>query len=364
MQPIRHFALAVSLLVASAGASAQAPRLTEVASFPDEVTGVAVSEQGRVFVNFPRWNEDVAVSVAEVVDGRTRPFPNAEWNGWRNANKNTVTPGDHFVNVQSVVADGRGSLWVVDSGAPDAGFIVPGAPKLVRIDLATDRVTRVIRFDDTVAPQGSYMNDIRFSADGRTAFLSDSGARGAIVVVDLASGRARRVLDGDPSTQLDKAVTVTIDGRPLRRPDCRQPEFAADGIAVMPDGYLYWQALTGKTLYRAPTASLANARLSPAALASSVERVTGHRVADGLLATRDGRLLLTAPEDNAVHELTAGGTIATAIADPRLRWPDSMAEGPDGAIYVTSSRIQDNGWFKPGAQAALRTTLFRFARPR
>ena len=351
--------LAASLALIAAPVAAQTPRLTEVATFDDQVTGVAVSERGRVFVNFPRWNEDVAVSVAEVVNGRAVAFPNAEWNRWRNANKNAVTADDHFVNVQSVVADGRGGLWAVDSGAPNAEFVVPGAPKLVRIDLATNRVARVIALGADVAPQGSYMNDIRFSADGRTAFLTDSGARGALIVVDLAAGRARRVLDGHPSTQVERDVSVTIDGRPLRRPDGRQPEFAADGLAVMPDGYLYWQALTGKTLYRIATDALADARLTPDALAARIERVAEHRVADGLLATHDGRLLLTAPERGAVHVMRPDRTIATLVRDARMRWPDSLAEGPDGAIYVTASRIQDNGWFKPGAQATLRTTLFR-----
>jgi hypothetical protein len=30
-------------------------------------------------------------------------------------------------------------------------------------------------------------------------------------------------------------------------------------------------------------------------------------------------------------------TFAVAVKDPRLLWPDSMAEGPDGAIYITAS---------------------------
>ena len=51
-----------------------------------------------------------------------------------------------------------------------------------------------------MAPQGSYLNDVRFSPDGKTAYLTDSGAKGALVVVDLDSGQAaararRRSLD-------------------------------------------------------------------------------------------------------------------------------------------------------------------------
>lgn len=57
------------------------------------------------------------------------------------------------------------------------------------------------------------------------------------------------------------------DGRELRRPDGRGVEFAVDGIALSPDGqYLYYQALTGRTLYRIATAALRDSTLSAAAL--------------------------------------------------------------------------------------------------
>ena len=51
----------------------------------------------------------------------------------------------------------------------------------------------------------------------------------------------------------------------------------------------------------------------------------------------------------------------TVLTDRRLRWPDTMAEGPDGAVYVTSSHIQDSAFFKPDAPAALPTELWKLA---
>jgi hypothetical protein len=59
-----------------------------------------------------------------------------------------------------------------------------------------NKVAQVNRFDETVAPQGSYLNDVRFSPDGRHAYLTDAGAEGALVGVDLQNGTARRVLHG------------------------------------------------------------------------------------------------------------------------------------------------------------------------
>jgi len=347
--------------------------LTKVASFEHQVTGVTVSRDGRIFVNFPRWTEDTAVSVAEVKDGKVVPFPDAAWNSWRNAKKDEVSPGDHWICVQSVVASPDGNVWVLDPAAPAMGALVPGGPKLVEIDLKTNRPSRTIAFDETVAPQGSYLNDVRFAPDGKTAYLTDSGAKGALVVVDLDSGKARRVLDGDPSTQPDKSVTVTYEGKPLRRPDGRGVEFAADGIALSPDGKtLYWQAIKGKTLYSLPTEALAGGftqALMPGALADKslsgkIETVGENGPADGLIISRhDGRMYITSPQDDSikVRDLSAkGNALATVVQDKRLRWPDTFAEGPDGTLYVTTSHIQDSAFYKPDAPAALPTELWSF----
>ena len=54
-----------------------------------------------------------------------------------------------------------------------------------------------------------------------------------------------------------------------------------------------------------------------------------------------------------------GGRDATLVQDDRLRWPDTFSEGPDGTIYVTSSRIQDMSWFKPENGPRLTTQLWR-----
>ena len=337
-----------------------------VARFEHQVTGVTVSEDKRIFVNFPRWTEDTAVSVAELLPGgELKPYPDEEWNSWRNARKDQVTPEDHWVCVQSVVADGRGSLWVLDPAAPAQSHVVDGGPKLVRIDLATDKVKQTIAFDDDAAPQGSYLNDVRFSLDGEFAYITDSGVQGAILVVEVKSGKARRVLDGDPSTQMKKGLDVKADGEVLRRPDGRGVEFSADGIELSGDGkYLYWQAIKGDTLYRIETEHLRGAGMRGEDVSSKVEPFGLNGVNDGLLIARGtNRMLLTSVEDNAIRmrdlDQGPGAPLQTLVQDERLRWPDSFSQGPDGSVYVTTSHIQDSSFFKPSAPAALPSELWK-----
>jgi sugar lactone lactonase YvrE len=343
--------------------TAAAARLELIAAFEHQVTGVTVSPDRRIFVNFPRWTEDTALSVAELMaTGELRPYPDAEWNTWRNARRDQITPHDHWVCVQSVVTDKRGNLWVIDAGAPAQAQVVPDAPKLVRIDLQTNRVAQTFAFDTDIAPQGSYLNDMRFSPDGLYAYITDSGTRGAIVVLDVSSGQARRLLDGDPTTQADKSVTVQIDGKPLRRPDGRGVEFSADGIALSPDGrHLYWQAVKGKTLYRIATAALHDAALSKKEVSAQVERMGENGPADGLHMDQQENLYVSAVQDHAI-KVRAHGELSTLVQDPDLRWPDTFAEGPDGTIYITDSCIPDMNWFKPESPNALPTRLFKLVR--
>jgi hypothetical protein len=89
------------------------------------------------------------------------------------------------------------------------------------------------------------------------AYITDSG-KGAIIVVDLFSGKARRLLDDHKSTKPEPGVKLTVDGRELiDQQEKTPPQIASDGIALdTKNGYLYYHALTGHTLYRIKTSYL------------------------------------------------------------------------------------------------------------
>ena len=60
----------------SQATAAPSQGLTLIAEFDHQVTGVAVVEDGRRFVNFPRWTDDAPISVALVgEDGSVTPYP-------------------------------------------------------------------------------------------------------------------------------------------------------------------------------------------------------------------------------------------------------------------------------------------------
>ncbi len=323
--------LAGVLLAAGSGgdaAGAEHDPLAEVAESPRQWTGIAVSKTGRVFVNFPRWAPDVPVSVGELKkDGTVEAYPNRELNSWKTGDG----PAGMFVCVQSVYIDAKDRLWILDPANPLFRGVVEGGAKLIQVDLTTDTIVKVYYFDAEIAPPKSYLNDVRIDTKTESAYITDSGL-GAIVVLDLKTGGARRLLDDHPSTGAEQ-IQITIDGKPL------PIVVHSDGIALDQEGgWLYYQALTGRTLYRVPTTYLRDETLAPEVLRVAVEPFATSGVSDGLLYAHGG-IYVSALEEGSIKFVDARGQVTTIVTDKRIIWPDSFALGPDGSVFFTTSQI-------------------------
>jgi len=326
-----------------------------VARFDEHMpTGVAVSRDGRVFVNFPRWGDDVPATVAEIVAGEPQPFPNAEWN-----ELDLAQPSERLVSVQSVVVDERDDLWLLDTGSIEFGPTVPGGPKLVRVDLETNEVDKTIVLPRDVALETTYLNDVRFDysrGNDGVAYITDSSSRGpnAIIVVDLATGAAWRKLDDHPSVRPTQGFVGWIEGRPwLNRPEGGEhtpTQVGADGLAIDAlNDRLWYSALSSRELFSVSLDALADRYLPDAAVAQTV-RSLGDRgfASDGLESDAQGRLYLTNYEDNAIVRMETDGSFVTLAYDPRLLWPDTLALGFDRYLYFTTNQLHRQAGFQNG----------------
>ena len=328
--------------------------LQVVAKFYDNMpTGVTVADDGRIFVNFPRWGDEVPFTVAELKDGKPVAFPDAERN-----TADTSRPSDHFLSVQSVVIGPAGRLWALDTGRLEWKETIAGGAKLVALDLETGQVVKNIVFDESVVKPDSYLNDVRFDLTrGKEglAFITDSSSAGhnGIIVVDLATGEARRRLNAHPSTLAVPRFLPTVEGRPLmNRPAGGIPShisIGSDGIAIGPDGQtLYYSSLAGRNLYSVGIDDLIGS-LPDSQLGSRVLDLGDKGgAADGLESDTTGAVYLTNYEHNVIQRREADGTIETLVHDPRVLWPDTLSLAADGYLYFTANQLHRQPGFHEG----------------
>src|SRR6185312_3340707 len=278
--------------------------LETVAFFNDAMpTGVTVSHKGRIFVNFPKWGDDVKYTVAEILkDGNMVAYPDESLN-----KTNEDDQGSTLVSVQSVVVDPRERLWILDTGSPLFQPTKYGGPKLICVDLETNKVTKKILFSQTVALPTTYLNDIRFDlrrGDEGMAFITDSSQKGpnAIIVVDLHSGESWRRLNDHPTTKPEdiKTFLPLVEGRPFLE---HQPNgtikqgagMGADGIAIHSDGSrLYYCPLGSRKLYSVATDALVNRDISDEDVTTTIQN-HGDRggASDGLESDSEGNIYST-----------------------------------------------------------------------
>jgi len=170
--------------------------IKKVVSFKgQQVTGISVSENGRIFANFPRWRENVKFSVVEVnSNGKVEAFPNEEWNSWSIGDQ----PSDSvFVGVQSVLTS-QDELFVLDTrNALFKGVI--DKPRIFVFDLNTRELKRIFKLDENSFHKDSYINDLRVDRVHNHIYLTDSNHAG-LVIINMETGANRRVLDNHSST--------------------------------------------------------------------------------------------------------------------------------------------------------------------
>jgi len=342
-------------LPASAPAEKPIGVLDQVFAFHEAMpTGVTVSETGRIFVNFPRWGDAVPFTVGEIRDGTVQPYPNAAINV-----EDPTDPAKGFISVQSVVADGKGRVWVLDTAAPEFAAPRRGGAKLVAIDLASNQVVKTLVFPPKVILPSTYVNDMRFDfrvGKQGTVYVTDSSVSGpgGIIVIDIATGKAQRRLSGAPQTSVDPAFVPVVEGKPalLGKGADAKPKalgVASDGIALSADGsLLYFSPLSSRHLYSVPTQLLRASDVNETQLRAAVQDLGEKGASDGLEADAAGAVYATDYEHNGIRKRLADGTWQTIVHDPRVLWPDTLSIGPDGYLYFTANQLHRSPGFNDG----------------
>ncbi|MDJ0837309.1 MAG: L-dopachrome tautomerase-related protein [Acidobacteriota bacterium] len=321
-----------------------AGELETYAAFSKKVPpgNLAITAEGRIFMSVHGFYGQ-PVRVVEVFDnGSTRPYPNPEW---------ATAPGDaKTVGLNGVLglnADGNGILWLLDTHAPNR------SGRLIGWNTKTEKLERIIYLAPPVTRETSFLNDLAIDTRHNAVYISDSGAgkSAALIVVDLATGQARRVLEGSPFTvaeDLDMVIdgaTVTLGGNPAR--------IGVNPITVDHTfEWVYFAPMTGTSLYRIKTADLLDPALTEKDLRSRVKRYGDKPVSDGITIDRGGNVYITSITNDSIGVTRPDGTYQTLFQRDDLSWPDGFAVGPDDYVYVTINELHRSPVLNQGGDAS------------
>lgn len=292
-----------------------------------QVTGVSLSSEGRVFANFPRWRKGVNNSVIEIAaNDEIIAYPNSKWNSWEIGQ---VISDSVFVAVQSVVTN-KNELYVLDTRNPLFEGVVD-APRLYVFDLNTNELKSILVLSAKSYKPNSYINDLRIDERTNCIYMTDSGEPG-LVVFNLSTMESIRVLDNHYSTQAE-VDHLTINGIKW------QNTVHSDGIALnKKTNRLFYHSLTGYNLYSVSTDLLISARNTE--IEADVQMVAKTAAPDGMIFDDDGNLYFADLESNKIQYLTPNGKIETLYKGDKVKWADTFSIF-DRYLYYTNSRINE-----------------------
>lgn len=300
--------------------------LEEVLSYPEPIGNVAVNRDGRVFFTVHPESRPQGNKLLEYVTGAAVPYPSG------------AAQDELFDSVLGIAIDRFNRLWTIDHG--NHGL---RAARIIAIDLDTGEIIRNQTFDMSLAPIGSFLQDLQVSADGETVVIADTSVwrkKPALIVYDVETGQARRVLESERSVAAEPYVIRTKDREMKFLGGIVAMRGGVDGIALGPE-WLYFGSLTGSALNRIKLDDLRDFSLPGEQLRNRVERFSDKPLSDGLSTDIEGNVYITDVEHGAIFVARLDQTLTTLIQSESIRWPDALSFGPDGYLYVADSALTE-----------------------
>ncbi len=326
--------LGLMLALAMSGTSATAfgapPKLEALFQLPLPPAGLTIIPGGQyvLSVSFEGKPQNRVVQINP--SGASSPFPTPTI-GQASAGESLLLDA-----VEGMQTDPKGIVWMVDNGRRSE---LP--PKIVAWDTDHQKLHRVINLAPPAVLRTSLLDDLAVDSENGFIYIADpaSGEDAALIVVELATGLARRVLQGHPSVIPQAGLDLVIDGQSLRT-------IRLDGSVADPDGgvnpialdkkaeWLYFGPLRSPQLFRVKTEDLRNLKHTPDLLAGMVEVYSGKPICDSITLDNKGNIYVADLSGKAIGMINASARQYQAlVTDPRLLWPDGLCFGEDGKLY-------------------------------
>ena len=319
-------------------------------------TGLAVDNSHNLYLTYPRNMGQTPNNVVICTD-----FDNEK--PWPNAKIQNCTQGQDlstcFVNVQNVVLDSIGQLWIVDSGFPadaeQGANALYGGSKIMSFNETTGDHIRTYVVPKKLLAHQMNANDVRINNTLGTngyAFITDESTYASILAINLDDGSAVRRLFNTSVVKADEGYVGSYDGHLIYCWNGTMLDYCttgADGIALA-SGNFYWGVLASRRFYYVPQSVVIDTSLSDAEVLAAVQ-FPGQCATEqaGFTADNKGRVYILASEHNAIYYVdTQQSEVTMTVND--------VPPGGSGAVppdrYVTNTLVR-NGMIQHADSAAI-----------
>ena len=343
MKHILHTTCALALMTGAAFAQG----LETYLEFPKDTPpgNLAIAPDGRMFMSVHEFYGPELRIVEVKPDGTTVPYPTEAWA------RAPEDDGDGLRGVLGLRADREGILWMLDGqGEGQTG-------RVVGWNTNTEELHAIYYIGQPAARPFSFLNDLAVDRENEAIYITDTANHvdSALIVIDLETGRTRRVLEGSEFTRAEDTPMI-IDGKEVLLGG-NPAKIGVNPITVDPTNtWVYFAPMTSTSMYRVRTADLLDESLSDEDLAARVERYGDKVTSDGSTVDADGNVYITAMTDNALGVTRPDGTYEVLYqSDDDLPWPDGFSMGVDGYVYATINELHRSPVLNGGEDASLGT---------
>lgn len=333
--------IAAALLSAAICTSAAA-EITTYATFGPEMPpgNLAIGPDGRMFMSVHEfYGKDLRI-VEVMPDGSTTPYPNE---AWANA---PVGDGPGLKGVLGLRADREGILWMLDGQADGQ------TGRIVGWNTNTETLHAIYYLGQPATKATSFLNDLAVDREHNAIYITDTAnaETTALIVLDMDTGRARRVLEASAFT-VPEDTDMVIDGKVVNLGG-GPAKIGANPITIDPTNeWVYFAPMTASAMYRVRTTDLLNQDLSDDDLAARVERYGDKPISDGSTVDAAGNVYITSITEDAVGVTKPDGTYEILYQADNMSWPDGFAMGADGHVYVTINELHRSPVLNDGTDA-------------
>ena len=332
-------ALALATLM-SFNAAHASNNIEVVAQFDGTRPGnLTVTPEGRIIVSMQPLDAPEFRVVELMANGSLKPFPTRDW---------ADGPEKGKVGLSSVIGvdtTAEGVVYILDMGSETA------PAQIVAWDSVKNHLVKTIEIDKKAIVANSFLQDFALDTKRNMMYIADTTlgnlvgeSKSAFVVVDLETGRARRVLEAQAELMSPKQKLV-INGSLMSAKHADGSKeaiyFGLNPITIdAQNKWVYFGTVNGDKIYRIPASVLADEKASVKKQVSSIEFFSDKKPSDGMIIGPKGNIYVGDVEKNAIAISNKDGYHILAQDKKLLDWADGFSiDKKNGYLYVTQNQL-------------------------